>query len=211
MSFLANYCKKYVQKVEILSFYLILSQKWYDLTWPCNSPKFNFYHLQKISTGFKMVVLRNWVWAYPPHQIFGNEIFQKQKKLEEKLSNVRNQASMACVRFEYESKIIRSSLQASFPELTMLFKACSCDMYLLHLYAPLQILKSFQAPFNPFSNSCLSKIRMKIWVKEPYIGELHTVPTKFRNKFLSFHYLKKAIAQKNEREINLIQRAYILT
>ena len=76
---------------------------------------------------------------------------------------------------------------------------------------PLQILKSFQVPFNPFSNSCLSKIRMKIWVEEPYIGELHAVPTKFRNKLLSFHYLKKPIAQNNEKEINLIQRAYILT
>ena len=28
-----------------------------DFTWLCNSPKFNFYRLQKISTGFKMVVL----------------------------------------------------------------------------------------------------------------------------------------------------------
>ena len=65
------------------------------------------------------------------------------------------------------------------------------DMYLLDSYASLQILKSFQVPFNPFSNSCLSKIRMKIWVEEPYIGELHAVPTKFRNKLLSFHYLKK--------------------
>ena len=73
----------------------------------------------------------------------------------------------------------------------MLFEACSCGIYLLHSYAPLQIPKSFQVPFNPFSNSCLSKIRVKIWVEEPYIGELH--------------------AQNNEREINLIQRAYILT
>ena len=82
--------------------------------------------------------------------------------------------------------MIRSSPQASFSILTMLFKACSYDMYLLHLYAPLQISKSFQVPFNPFSNSCLDqKIRMKIWVEEPYIGELRAVP---RNKL---HYLKK--------------------
>ena len=73
---------------------------------------------------------------------------------------------MACVRLEYESKIIMPSPQG---------------MYLLHSYAPLQISKSFQVPFNPSSNSCLSKIRMKIWVEEPYIGELHAVPTKFRN------------------------------
>ena len=118
---------------------------------------------------------------------------------------------MVCVTFEYESNIIRSSPQASFPKLTMPFEACSCDMYLLDSYGSLQILKSFQVPFNPFSNSCLSKIRMKIWVEEPYIGELHAVPTKFRNKLLSCHYLKKAIAQNNEREINLIQRACILT
>ena len=118
---------------------------------------------------------------------------------------------MACVRLEYESKNIRSSPQASFLKLTMLFEACSCDIYLLHSYAPLQISKSFQVPFNLFANSCLLKIRVKILVEEPYIGELYAVPTKFRNKLLSWHYLKKAIAQNNEREINLIQRAYILT
>ena len=95
----------------------------------------------------------------------------------------------------YESKIISFSLQASFPKLTMLFKARSCDMYLLHLYVPLQLSKSLQAPFNPFSDSCLSKIRVKIWDEEPYIGEFHAVPTKIRNKLLSFHDLKKAIAQ----------------
>ena len=72
---------------------------------------------------------------------------------------------MACVRLEFESKIIRSSPQALFSKLTMLFKACSCDMYLLHSYASLQISKSFQVLFNPFSNTCLSKIRMKIRVE----------------------------------------------
>ena len=55
----------------------------------------------------------------------------------------------------------------------MLFETCSCDMYLLHSYVHLQISKSFQIPFNPFSNNCLSKIRVKTWVEEPYIGELH--------------------------------------
>ena len=39
---------------------------------------------------------------------------------------------MVCVGLEYESKIIRSSPQASFSKLTMLFEACSCDTYLLH-------------------------------------------------------------------------------
>ena len=33
---------------------------------------------------------------------------------------------------------------------------------LLHSYGRLHISKSFQASFNPFSNSCLSKIRVKI-------------------------------------------------
>ena len=107
---------------------------------------------------------------------------------------------MACVRFDYEWNIIRSSPQASFPKLTMLLEACSCDMYLLQSYATLQILKSFQVPFNPFSNSCLSKIRMKIWIEEPHIGELHAVPTKFRNKLLLFHCLKNALAQNNEKK-----------
>ena len=117
---------------------------------------------------------------------------------------------MACVGL-HEAKIIRSSLQASFPKLAMLFETRRCDMYLLHSYVPLQLLKSLQVPFNPFSDSCLSKIRVKIWDEEPYIGESHAVPTKFRNKLLSFHYLKKAIAQNYEREINLVQRAHILT
>ena len=57
MSFPANNSKKYVQKVKVLSLCLYSFIKWYDLTWPCNSPKFNLYHQQKISTGFKMVVL----------------------------------------------------------------------------------------------------------------------------------------------------------
>ena len=72
------------------------------------------------------------------------------------------------------------------------------------------ILKSLQVSFNPFSDSCPSKICVKIWDEEPYIRELHAVHTKFRNKFLSFHYLKKAVAQNYEKEINLIQRACIL-
>ena len=118
---------------------------------------------------------------------------------------------MGCVGLVHEAKIIRSSLQASFPKLSMPFEARSCDMYLLHLYVSLQLLKSLQVPFNPFSDSCLSKIRVKMWDEEPCIEELHAVPTKFRNKLLSFHYLKKATGQNYEREINLIQRAYILT
>ena len=84
----------------------------------------------------------------------------------------------------------------------MLFEDRSCDMYLLHSYVPLQLSKSLL-------NICLSKIRVKIWDEEPYIGGLHAVPTKFRNILLSFHSLKKATAQNYEREINLIQKAHI--
>ena len=78
----------------------------------------------------------------------------------------------------------------------MLFAGRSCDMCLLHSYVPLQLLKSLQVPFNRFSDSCLSKIPVKIWDEEPYIGELHTVPT---------------IVQIYERENNLIRRVFILT
>ena len=77
---------------------------------------------------------------------------------------------------------IRFRFQASFPKLTMLFEARTCDMYLLHSYVPLQLSKSFQVPFNQFSDSFLSKIRVKIWDEESYIGELHAAPTTFRNK-----------------------------
>ena len=64
----------------------------------------------------------------------------------------------------------------------MLFEARSCDMYLIQSYVLLQLLKSLQVPFNQASDSCLSKIRVKIWNEEPYVGELHAVPTKSRRK-----------------------------
>ena len=65
--------------------------------------------------------------------------------------------------------------------------------------------------FNQFSDSFLFKIHVKTWVWEPYIGYLHGIPAKFRNKVLSVYYRKIAIAQNNERETYLIQRVYILT
>ena len=43
-------------------------------------------------------------------------------------------------------------------------------------------------PFSPFSDNCLSKIRVKTWGEESYIEELHAIPAKFRNKLFSFHY-----------------------
>ena len=66
------------------------------------------------------------------------------------------------------------------------------------------------SPFNPFSDRCLSKIHVKICVEESFAGDLHAIPTKFRNKLISFHYREIAIAQNNERETYLIQRVYIL-
>ena len=65
----------------------------------------------------------------------------------------------------------------------MLFKAPSCHMY----YFTLQLSESFQVPFNPFSDSCLSKMRVETWDEEAYIWELHAVPIKFRNKWPPFH------------------------
>ena len=118
---------------------------------------------------------------------------------------------MAGVAFVYDSKIIISLLQALFPKFSVLFKARSCDMYLLDSYVPLQLLKPLQVSFNSLFGSCLSKIRVKILKEEPYIGELHAVPTKFRNKLLSFHYLKKQQPKTTKENINLIKRAYILT
>ena len=91
---------------------------------------------------------------------------------------------MACVRLVYEAKIIKSSLQALFLKLRMLFEARTCDMCMLHPYVPLQLLKSLQIPFNRFSDNCLSKISVKKWDEEPYVRELCAVPTKFRNKLL---------------------------
>ena len=79
-------------------------------------------------------------------------------------------------------------------------------MYLLHSFVPFQLSKSIQVCFNSFSDSCLSKIHVKIWDEETDIGQIHAVPTKFRDTLLSFHYLKKTIAENYEREINLIQR-----
>ena len=71
------------------------------------------------------------------------------------------------------------------------------------IYFTCILVHNFQnnSPFNPFSDSCLSKVLVKTWIKEPYIGDLHAIPTKFRNNLLSFHYRKIAIDQnKNERE-----------
>ena len=80
----------------------------------------------------------------------------------------------------------------------------------IYIYFTLELSKSLQISFSSCSDSCLSKVRVKIWDEEPYIGELHAVPIKFKNKWLSFHQLKIATAQNYEREVNLIQSAYIL-
>ena len=92
-----------------------------------------------------------------------------------------------------------------------------CDT-LRHGCSPVNLLDIFRKhfpkntiPFSPLSDSCLTKIRVKIWDVEPYIWEPHAIPTKFRKKLISFHYRKIAIAQIYERETNLILREYILT
>ena len=104
---------------------------------------------------------------------------------------------MACVAFVYESKIISSLLQALFPNFAMLFKTRSCDMYLLNSYVPLQLLKSLQVSFNlllPIQNTCENFEGGALYWGTP------CRPTKFRNKLLSFHYLKKTTAQNYERK-----------
>ena len=102
----------------------------------------------------------------------------------EKLSNGSKQTSTACVRPMYESEIFKSSPQATFPKLTVVFVTCGCDMYLIHSYASLQLSNSF--PFSQFSDSCQSKIRVKTWGEESCIEELYAIPTKSRNKLLLF-------------------------
>ena len=79
----------------------------------------------------------------------------------------------------------------------------------IYIYFTCMPLSNFRnhCPFSPFSDSCLSKTSMKTWDEESYIEELHVIPTKFRNKLLSFHCRKIAIAQNYERESNLTQRA----
>ena len=114
---------------------------------------------------------------------------------------------MTCVGLVYSQKLSGLHSKSRFQN----SQWCSKPVAVICIYFTLQLSKSFQVPFNPFSDSCLSKIRVKIWDEESYIGKLPAVTPKFRNKLLSFHYLKKAIAQNYEREINLIQRAYILT
>ena len=103
----------------------------------------------------------------------------------------------------YESEMFRSSPQASFPKLTVVFETRSCDMYLIHSYSPF--------PFSPFSDSCPSKIRAKTWGDKSYSEELQVILIKVRNKLLLFHYRKISITQNYERKTNPIQRAYILT
>ena len=70
------------------------------------------------------------------------------------------------------------------------------------IYFSRMLVSNFQnnSPFNPFSDSCLSKISVNTWFEEHYVGDLHAIPTKYRNKLLSFYYRKIAIAQSNEKE-----------
>ena len=110
----------------------ILSEKWLDLTWPCNSPK--QHHLQKIPTGFKMAVLTLKFGMTLFHAKFLMTNYFKRTHYQKNSVMVSKQASIACIRLVYESKIFRSLRpEASLPKLTVLFEARSCDMCLLTL------------------------------------------------------------------------------
>ena len=136
--------------------------KWYNLTWLCNSPKFNLYHLQGISIGFKMVVLT---------PILGTNIPLHTKYL--------------VMKYFKSSNYQRKTQQCSQIGLNGLCQ--TKPVAVICFYFTFQLSKSFQVPFNPFSDSCLSKKRVKTWDEEPYIWEVHAVPIKFRNKWLPFH------------------------
>ena len=55
------------------------------------------------------------------------------------------------------------------------------------IYFTLQLSKSFQVPFNLFSDSCQSKMRVKTWDEEPYIWDLHAGPIKI--EINGFHFI----------------------
>ena len=50
----------------------------------------------------------------------------------------------------------------------------------IYIYFTVELSKSLQVPFNCCSDSSLSKVRVKIWDEEAYIGELHAVPIKLQ-------------------------------
>ena len=97
---------------------------------------------------------------------------------------------------------------------------------LRHRRSPVNLLHIFRTPFpkntivwlllsfplQPLSGSCLIKYAWKSGLGNVIMrNSLHALPTKFRNKLLSFYCWKIAIDQNFERENNFIQRAYILT
>ena len=145
-----NYSKKIVQKVKKKCLFAsIHSKKWYNLTWPCNSPKFNLYHQQKKSTGFKMVVITPKLgMSIPLHTTFLLMKHFKSSNYWRKTQEWSQISLNGLCRTRVESKIIRSSIQASFPKLTILFEARSCDMYLLHSPTLKIILGSLQSIFR---------------------------------------------------------------
>ena len=189
MSLPVNYYKKYVQKVKIQSLSLFVHKNGVIQPGLANVQSSTCTTYKKCQLCLRWLLTPKLGMVIHLHIMLLLTKYFKSSHYRRKLSNGSKQASMACVGLVYEAKIIGP--QASFPKLAMLFEVRSCYMYLLHSYATLQHLKSLQVPFNPFSNSCLSKTRVKIWNEKPYIGEFHAVTTKFRNKLLSFHYLKK--------------------
>ena len=117
---------------------------------------------------------------------------------------VSKQASIACIRLVYESKIFRSSPEASFPKLTVLFESRSCDMYLITLL----LCHSPTFKFISTSVHFLIVAYGSICVK-PRVRNLRGTPSNTHE--IAFISLPKIVVQKNEKETNLIQRAYILT
>ena len=121
---------------------------------------------------------------------------------------VSKQALIACIKLVYESKIFRHSSEDSFTKLTVLFEACSCGMYLL-------TLMGCHSPTFKFISTLVHFLIVgyrSICVK-PGVRNLRgtSCNTHGIQKLIAFTSLPKIVVQKNEKETNIIQRAYILT
>ena len=137
--------------------------KWYDLAWPCNSPKFNLYHLQKTSTGFKMVVIT-------PKSSMSLPLLTKFLPTKYLKNSI-----MVENRPQWLVSDSRTSQKLSGIHWKPCFQNSKCYSKLIAgicIYFTLEHSKSLQILFSLFSDSCISKIRVKFWDSEPYTGEL---------------------------------------
>ena len=149
MSFPVKYSKKCVQKVKVLSLWLYSFRKMVQQSKVQLAPP----------TRFKMLVLTPKLdMGILLYAKFLLKKYFKSSHYRRKLSDGSKQVLIACVRLAHQEKIFRSSRQALFSKLTVLFEACSRDMYLLHSYTRLQLSKSFplQSIFRqlPIQNTC---------------------------------------------------------